>query len=512
MNAPRRWWPRRAHVAAWLTGAAACGLLGVAGQAQARTVVVTLGLTDSFPAPHVIVDGSGRGYVTWTGDGSGEPVEYCRLTISPSACGSRQVFSHSASGDQSGDAGNSPVFTASGAIAIVDSRCCLLSNQKFLYTSSDGGRSFGVPVPLASDGASGMNGNVLDLPPGALSAGSPEQLITTDAGAVTGGGSVQATGLNASASDPGFYQPPVAGDGTVSESIARAGSTLVVVYTQPTSPAGRVSWVKDSGGGDPDASSSWSAPQSISPLPALDSHAQLAGGPAGIFVARSVGRPGDNEALVVQRFTGTGWTAPVTISTSEQGGFGITETPTGRVYVAWSDTSGRLHYRVAANRTATRFGRAVNLRTGPERVSSPSIAVNGAGAGWITWTDDTDHAFALVITPRPKHTVLKLSDGGRLVLVTPGGCIAPGARFTATLALTAAKPEHRVYLRVSRVGFSVTAGGTTTVRRPVFRAALTLPGSAHPGSAVKVRAKATLVVAHGKGPAKLLSTSLAVCP
>jgi hypothetical protein len=511
MNARRRCWPGRARVAAWLTGVAVCGLLAVAGQAQARTAVVTLGLADSFPAPHVIVDGSGRGYVTWTGDGSGEPVEYCRLTISPSACGSRQAFSYP-TGTQSEDAGNSPVFTASGAVAVEDSRCCLLSNQKFLYTSSNGGQSFGAPVSLSTDGATGMTGNVLDLPPGALSAGSPEQLITTDAGAVTGGGSVQATGLTASASDPGFYQPPLAGSGTLSESVARAGSTLVVVYSQDTSPSGQVSWVKDSGGGDPDASSSWSAPQTISPLPALDSHAQLAGGPAGIFVARSVARPGDNEALAVQRFTGTGWTAPAIISTSEQGGFGITETPTGRVYVVWSDTSGRLHYRVAANRTSTRFGRAVNLRTGPERVSSPSIAVNAAGAGWITWTDETDHTFALVITPRPKHTVLKLSDGGRLVLVTPGGCVAPGARFTATLALTTAKPEHRVYLGVSSVGFSVNAAGTTTVRRPAFRAALTLPASAHPGSAVKVRARATLVVAHGRGPVRLLGTSLAVCP
>jgi hypothetical protein len=506
-----RWWPGRARVVAGLTGVAVCGLLGIAGQAQARTVVVKLGLANSFPAPHVTVDGSGRGYVTWTGDGSGEPVEYCRLTIGPSACGSRHVFSQPGAG-QSGDAGNSPVFTASGAVAILDSRCCLLSNQKFLYTSSDGGQNFGAPVLLSTDDATGMTGNVLDLPPGALAAGSPEQLITTDAGAVTGGGSVQATGLTAPASDPGFYQPPVAGDGTLSESIARAGSTLVVVYTQPTSPSGRVSWVKYSGGADLDASSSWSAPQTISPLPALDSHAQLAGGPAGIFVARSIGRPGDNEALAVQRFTGTGWTAPVIISASEQGGFGITETPAGRVYVAWSDTSGRLHYRIAVNRTATRFGRAVNLRTGPARVSSPSIAVNAAGAGWVTWTDETDHTFALAITPRPKHTVLKLSDGGRLVLVTPGGCIAPGARFTATLALAPAKPEHRDYLRVSRVGFSVTAARTTSVRRPAFRAALTLPGSARPGSAVRVRAKVTLVVAHGREGAKLLGTSLAVCP
>jgi hypothetical protein len=229
-----------------------------------------------------------------------------------------------------------------------------------------------------------MTGDLLDLPAGALGAGSPEQLLTSSTDSVTGGGSIQATGLGPAAIDPGWYTPPVP-SGSLSESIGRSGSTLLGVYTSQTTSHYSVFWVRYQGG-DPNAAASWSAPQPLSPAPSLDSNAQLAGGPAGIVVARSIATPGDNERLIVQRFTGSSWSKPVAITNDAAGErFAIAQSPTGIVYVIWKDTDGALRYAAARNQSATKFDKSVKLATRGE-VESPQIAVNGEGGGWATWT------------------------------------------------------------------------------------------------------------------------------
>jgi hypothetical protein len=487
----------------------ACATFGVASPAGA---VVNLGSTAGTGAPQVIVDATGQGYTTWADSGTAHNLEYCRLTTGKPTCGSRQSFSYPTA-TQSDDSGNAPVFTAAGAVALVDSRCCLFSTQKSLYTSSNGGQTFGPATELAADEASGMNGNVLDVPAGALFAGSPEQVITSDNAAVTGGGSIQATGLTGSPLDSGWFTPPIAESGTLSESIAREGSTMVVVYTQDTVPHYTVTWVKYSGSGDPNAASSWGAPQSLSPLPSLDSNAQLANGFNGIFVARSVARPGDNEALAVQRFTGSGWTSPVTVTKTALGSrFAIDETPAGVVYVIWRDTSGKLDYVLSANAPATKFGKVRSLPTGQTTVDSPAIAVDAAGAGWATWTDDSSKAYAVPIHPVPKLTTLKLSDGGKLTLVTPGGCVTPGKGFDVSLGFEPSKHKHSVYLKVTHVVFSATGAPSRTTRRAPSRTILALRASARRGSLLKVGAKATIRLRHGKPRTKSITTKVPVCP
>jgi hypothetical protein len=485
----------------------ACATFGVASPAAA---VVDLGSTAGEAAPQVIVDATGQGYTTWADSGAAHNLEYCRLTTGKPACGSRLSFAYPA-GTLGDDSGNAPVFTAAGSVALVDSRCCLSSNQKFLYTSSNGGQTFGPATQLAGDGASGINGNLLDVPAGGLFAGSPEQVITSDNGPVTGGGSIQATGLTASPVDPGWFTPPLAAAGTLSESIARDGSTMVVVYTQDSVPHYTVRWVKYSGSGDPNVASSWGAPQSLSPLPSLDSNAQLANGFNGIFVARSVARPGDNEALAVQRFTGSGWTSPVTVTKTAEGSrFAIDETPDGVVYVIWTDASGKLDYVLSGNARATKFGKVRSLPTGQTTVDSPAIAVDAAGAGWATWTDDSSKVYATPIHPVPTLTTLKLSDGGKLTLVTPGGCVTPGKGFDVSLGFEPSKHRHAVYLKVTHVVFFATGAPSRTTLRAPSRTILTPRAAAR--SLLKVGAKTTIRLRHGKPSTKSITTKVQVCP
>jgi hypothetical protein len=341
-----------------------------------------------------------------------------------------------------------------------------------------------------------MTGNLLDLPAGTLGSGSPEQLLTSSTGSVTGGGSIQATGLAPDAIDPGWYTPPVA-SGSLSQSIGRSGSTLLGVYTSETTPHYSVFWVRYQGG-DPNVAASWSAPQPLSPAPSLDSNAQLAGGPAGIFVSRSIATPGDNERLVVQRFTGAGWSRPVAI-TSEASGerFAITETPTGVVYVIWKQTDGSLRYAVAANKSASRFRKSVKLATRGE-IEYPQIAVNGEGAGWATWSDDRSpsHVSALPIVPRPKVT-----RTGGVSLQTPRECVAIGGSFPVSLAVSGKA-------QLASVRFSVSGGKAKAVARSPYRTTLTLKTASKAVVVAQVRLPST----RGHTRLKSIRATLTACP
>jgi hypothetical protein len=168
--------------------------LVLAVAAPAGAAIAPLGsVTFSGSAPRLVVDATGTGYTSWADGGPGAALEFCRLPQGAAACASRQSFAYPTGDQLSTDNGNTPVFTARGQLALLDSRCCLTSTQKFLLLSSNGGTTFTPPAEILSDHASGASGNLLDLGPGALFAGSPEQLLSSSTGPVAGGGSIQAT-------------------------------------------------------------------------------------------------------------------------------------------------------------------------------------------------------------------------------------------------------------------------------------------------------------------------------
>jgi hypothetical protein len=473
-------------------------VLGALLSASAGARVLSLGSdAQSYTPPRVVVDSIGVGYTSWAQGGPGQPLDICRLAPHAPRCEARHTFAFPGVGT-SVDAGDAPVLTAGGQLAVLDSRCCLLSNQKVLLISGDRGTTFTGPTTIVADHASGMTGNLLDLPAGTLGAGSPEELLTSSTNSVTGGGSIQATGLAPAGTDPGWYTPHVA-SGSLSQSIGRSGSTLLAVYTSQTTPHYSVFWVRYEGG-DPNAAASWTAPQLVSPSPSLDSNAQLAGGPAGIFVARSIATPGDNERLVVQRFTGSGWSKPVAITNNASGQrFGIAQSPTGTVYVIWKDTSGPLRYAVARNKSATKFGQSVKLATRGE-IEYPQIAVNGEGAGWATWSDDhtPSRVSALPIVPGPKVT-----RSGAVSLKSPRECVAIGGSFPVSLVVSGKA-------KLASVRFSVSGGKAKTFTRSPYRATLTLKAASKTVVVAQVRLPSTH--GHGHGRSKSIRATLTACP
>ena len=461
--------------------------------AFAQAANVSLGTEpEGYNPPRLVVDAIGVGYTSWADGSAGHALEACRLAPHAKRCEARHTFSFP--GDAtSDDSGNAPVFLSSGRLAILDSRCCEMSNQKELLISTDHGTTFSAPTAIVSDAASGMTGNVLDLPTGFVGAGSPEQLLTSGTDAVSGGGSIQATGLTPATSDPGWYTPQIA-TGSLSQSTGLSGSTLLAVYTNNTTPHYSVDWVRYQGG-NPNSPSSWSAPAALSPAPSLDSNAQLTSGPSGIFVARSIATPGDNEKLVVQRFTGSGWSNPVGITTKSAGErFGIAESPTGRVYVIWKATAGKLLYTVARNKTATQFGKSIKLATRGE-IEYPQIAVNAEGAGWVTWSDDhsPSHVSALPIVPAPKTT-----RSGSVSLRTPRECVAVGGSFPVSLAVSG-------HGQITGMRFNL---GARTVAGASGHATMTLSSASN----VTVIAQFRLFTGRGHTRSKSIRAKVTACP
>jgi hypothetical protein len=104
--------------------------------ASASAAGVSLGsIASSSSPPRVVVDAAGQGYTSWADGGSGAALDYCRLPQGTRSCQSRQAFHYPPGADLGTDAGNAPVFTANGQLVLLDSRCCLTSNQKFLLLS-----------------------------------------------------------------------------------------------------------------------------------------------------------------------------------------------------------------------------------------------------------------------------------------------------------------------------------------------------------------------------------------
>src|ERR1700691_4647312 len=110
--------------------------------ASAQAAQVSLGSdAASYTPPRLVVDSLGVGYTSWASGGSGEALQTCRLAPHAKRCEAPHTFPFPGIGT-SVDAGNAPTFTADGQLAVLDSRCCVLSNQKQLFLSADKGTTF----------------------------------------------------------------------------------------------------------------------------------------------------------------------------------------------------------------------------------------------------------------------------------------------------------------------------------------------------------------------------------
>jgi hypothetical protein len=404
----------------------AAASIAVLATSASASVPIDLGAGSSFQSPHLTIDGAGTGYLTWVETVSGNDVlHFCSLPTGGTACRQSHSFSYDPGPDFGSDAGNSPALTADGRLLVLDSRCCgASSDKKFLYTSTNGGQTFTPSAPTSpptgevGQNVSGASGSVLYAPAGTLAPA--ERILTVDTGPITLGGDFQATGTTGLTTARFGLNPGAAS--TYTESLALQGSTLVAAYTDLGTEI--VKWRKYNGGGaDLNSETSWSVPQAIA-VANIDSNAQVVGGPGGIYVVYNTGSPGFGH-VVLQKFTGSSWGLPVTLTDFPVGSnFALAEDTAGVLHFAWRDSAGALRYRYARDASNTDFTRPQTLVTSGN-FFDPHLAVDAAGNGWLSYHDGSpNHGFAIPVAPDlAQHTltVAKSGTGTGTVTSTPPG-------------------------------------------------------------------------------------------
>jgi hypothetical protein len=231
-----------------------------------------------------------------------------------------------------------------------------------------------------------------------------------------------------------------------------------------------------------------------------------------------------------------------------------TEATNGDQIVTFIDANGNLRY---SSRTTghglSEQGTIVNI---PGSYTGQQLAAAADRNGVDVWDDDT-HVFAVALTPTPDPppvlavvppgviappniniapppdpfakspgsapnapahtTTVKNPDGSSFALGVPKACVAPGSTFSVTLGFskTHKKPSKRfhgtVYVKVTKVAFSVAGSTVKTDKKAPFKQTLTIKASTKKGSSVLVRARASMKVKHGPEPTKSITTKVKVC-
>ena len=343
----------------------AVAVLGVTGaQGALAAEPVTVGAGED---PAVTVDSAGTAFIAFNvATNSPQLLRFCKLPRGAAACSS--AFDLPLTGDAATtDSGTRPYVTVSGAtVRILSYRYGFSTgafSRQLLFTSNDGGASFGPGVQV-----------------GTLSSGG---------GAVAGpGAGISVVNRNSSVHAyqrvPTDGSAPVTASATLSTSYLDGGSVALI------DPAKPLVVLRDSTtaaftvftGGQPNDGVNWTAPQPIGPAN-VD---RLAGGPSGLFVMLGAG-----GRLEVRRFGGTAFGSPTAIPTSESNslsGSDLTQDDGGRLTATWNDASGNLYQSTSGDGvTWTTQKLATPLGISEERVAAAAdhggviVYKTGSGTG-----------------------------------------------------------------------------------------------------------------------------------
>jgi hypothetical protein len=378
----------------------------------ARAQAITLGPGQQ---PGVAIDPSGTAYVAW--NSTDDTVLYfCRLPESASSCTPTTL-------PVTGDASARPAVLANGStVRVLTNRCCSAGSQAELFTSSDGGITFGSPVVI---GTVNPSGDAVYGPGNGISLITSAQINSYFQLAPIDG--------SRAADAPVPLTPRYTYHGV----IGIASGKPVVVFDD----LNNLAWTTTNGA-DPNQGASWNAVQQIGA--GHDPH--LANGPGGLFLLSTNG----TGHLELRTFNGSGWTGATGVTTSAGPVAGavdaFAEGPTGGLSVVFRTTT--------ANPTALDFTGSVDGShwSAPTAIATDSAIANlrvseapNDGTGVAVW----DNGSTVSATrhpvppppPKPPHVAFSFSptypmcEGQQVSLdasaSTPGS--APITQYTWTL-------------------------------------------------------------------------------
>jgi hypothetical protein len=466
---------------------------------------------------HLIVDGAGNAYVSWTSEGSGtgvEPVKFCKIPPG-GTCSPVTLPIPGASSLVDGASAAIPVFGPGATVYVVAPRYA--RDDVIYWTSLDGGASF-------DGGTENDNYSNKTNPTDVFLQGSNFLIGAYNPG--LGFSTVEVGGLGGgelSFADPGA-------GGVLSSSMALDGANPVIAYANFTDPYS-LFFYRYKGSGSLNAESNWSGPTFV----ANGYAPSLASGPAGLFMASYDYNGGPNaNAVDVRRFDGTGFgsakTLAVDSSTNLYAGGAIAQSPSGnRVAVAWPGKRSGDDAYVMRLFTSTDGGASyteshiAHIGDGYGLHANADLATTDGGGGWLVFSDasglhlaDLNPIAGLPPAEPPlppiykgkTKTVVKKVGNFLIVLRLPKSCVQSRQRFFVGVGKRKRKQLSKRLggeIRFTKVVFIYDGKKLKVKKKKPFRYLID-PGPLAPKSVHRVKARVTLILTKGKKEKKIKRT------
>jgi hypothetical protein len=440
--------------------------------------------------PQIAVDSAGTAYVVFNHATGGltSSVQFCKVPRGAKACSSSLELT----ADQESFSPPYVFLPAPGVVQIITTRCCYTGpNQTLLFTSTDGGASFG-PAQLV--GSLDPSGDAILGPGNAISAVTDTVTASTKYQRVPADGSAPVTATSDLTSDE--Y------GGTVG---LFNGNPVVAFWDFSSGQPNHVDFSAYRGSGDPNDAASWTPATPVGP----GSSTRIASGPSGLFLMYQDGQPGQ-EHYYVRRYDGSAFGAPVDISGRETGYVNdFFEDPSGRLHAVWRVNPGAVRYTTSTNGTTWSPVVTADDEGSAGGPFALQEAEAGDGQGWVAFDAGAGEGQIRLAPIAPARTTSATVGSDVITLQTPGGCVPPGT-ITAVLSVRSKKPKGHVVVKIGKVVFSVDGKARKTVTHAPFRAVLTLTGL-KPGSTHRLQARAQIRVHHGPPRFKSLVNAFSIC-
>jgi hypothetical protein len=455
--------------------------------------------------PRVAVDAAGAGHVTWIESaGNTSTFHYCKLPATATGCSAPFAF---ADAEQDVDGGYA-LLPGDGRVLLVEARGVSPDRAKLLWTSTDGGATFGGPAQLATMSSIGPNiaGGAIYVSAGTLGLGAESIFTIGQLSGITA--PFQASGTAAAATASQADLAP-----NVGAAVALQGDTLIAAL----SDFATLQWSRYAGPvpATPEAlntTANWTPPTSIGPRSAANTETSLVAGAGGAYVGYAVDAGAGQADFVIRRFDGAAWGTPTVVAKAASKP-DLYEDPAGRLHALWTDAAG-LRYRYTTDAANATWSAPQTVATG-DSFGFPRLAVNAAGSGWAVWAGGAGvRAVPLkraTVYAGPQTSVTSTDSQATYKLGVPRGCVSPGQGFRVTLTWKRQKRKGNLFVKVRRADFYLQTKRLRADTAAPFAYTYDVKPTQRPGSTITLRARAFIKVRHGTSPKKSIRAKVRVC-
>ena len=449
-----------------LTTAAAFAILP--GSASAQNV----GTLDANPASpgFITQDAAGTAYIAWvrkTTTGAETP-EFCKVPKGGRACTTPVTLPIPAPAESiDSPSGAFPLLGGGSTVYVVVPRYVV--NDVLLYTSTDGGVTFGAPVDVmgANSDRSGPDSVVLD--------GSEILIAAHNPG-------LGFSGLSTSGTALGQFQLAEPGPGGVVQStmaLDPSGNPVQAWYNLNSGQTD-LDFAHYTGSGSKLSEADWTTLQEVTKGTAPG----LAGGPGGLYLlSEDYESPTATSATVVdvRKYNGSSFGAPVRLFNDKHAelfdGGAIAESPGGHVAIVWPEfgiekPEMRLLISTNGGASFTEEPNVAALGSSYGDMNNAQLTVADNNQGWVTFLGGGGLQLANLgegATP-PSETTTENHIGSDVITLSgPKGCVRPGQSVSVTLSVASAKRKQKVVLKIYQAIFAVDGKPFKTILRESVR-------------------------------------------